>query len=233
MNKLWRTYAGRIDALSLRERAMVFIVAVAVPVFLLHLVYIEPAVTRKHALAVKMTQQQIELQALQIKLQTFEKLRADPDAPQKARRDDSNRRIAELDITLKTLQGGLVPAQRMNALLQDVLKRNPRLQLIALSTLPATPLLEKREPAEKNNAAAPAPKPPDRLAVPAGNVFKHGVQIKLQGSYADLHDYLAGLEKLPWRMFWSRASLSADDYPRLTLTVTIYTLSLDKAWLVV
>ena len=72
MNKLWRTYAGRIDALSLRERAMVFIAAVAVPVFLLHLVYIEPAVTRKHALAVKMTQQQIELQALQIKLQGAE-----------------------------------------------------------------------------------------------------------------------------------------------------------------
>jgi MSHA biogenesis protein MshJ len=32
-------------------------------------------------------------------------------------------------------------------------------------------------------------------------------------------------------MFWSRASLNAEDYPRLTLTVTIYTLSLDKAWL--
>ena len=64
-----------------------------------------------------------------------------------------------------------------------------------------------------------------------GNVFKHGVEVKLSGSYADLYDYLVRLEGLPSRMFWSRVSLNAEDYPRLTLTVTIYTLSLDKAWL--
>ena len=121
----------------------------------------------------------------------------------------------------------------MNALLQDMLARNPRLQLVGLSTLPATPLVEKRAPAEKINATASAPKSQDKLVAATSNVFKHGVQITLQGSYADLHDYLAALEKLPWRMLWSRASLSADDYPRLTLTVTIYTLSLDKAWLVI
>ena len=71
-----------------------------------------------------------------------------------ARRDESRRQIAEIDATLKNLQSGLVPAQRMNALLQDVLKRNPRLQLIALSTLPATPLVDKRAPAEKTGSAS-------------------------------------------------------------------------------
>lgn len=233
MKKLWHTYAGRFDALSPRERAMVFFAVLAVPVFLLYTVFIDPALTRKQALAAKMAQQQIEMQALQIKLQTIEKQRAEPDAAQIARRDDSKRQIAELDAALKTLQSGLVPAQRMNALLQDMLKRNPRLQLVALSTLPAAPLVEKRAPAEKNDAAAPAPNSPDKPVAQTSNVFRHGVRITLQGSYADLHDYLAGLEKLPWRMFWSRASLSAEDYPRLTLTVTIYTLSLDKAWLVV
>jgi len=53
----------------------------------------------------------------------------------------------------------------------------------------------------------------------------------LQGSYADLHDYLARLEQSQWRMFWWRARLSTEDSPRLTLTVTLYTLSLDKGWL--
>ena len=63
-------------------------------------------------------------------------------------------------------------------------------------------------------------------------MFKHGIQVTVQGSYADLHDYLSRLEKINWRMFWARASLNTDDYPRLALTVTVYTLSLDKAWLV-
>ena len=219
--------------MSPRERAMVFLAAVAVPVFLLYILLIDPALTRRQALTAKMTQQQVELQALQIRMQALEKQRAEPDAAQVARRDDSKRRIAEIDATLKNLQSGLVPAQRMNALLQDVLKRNSRLQLIALSTLPVAPLVEKRTSGEKPGAAAPAPRSTDKPAVQSSNVFKHGVQITLKGSYVDLHDYLAGLEKLQWRMFWSRASLNADDYPRLTLTVTIYTLSLEKAWLIV
>ena len=219
--------------MSTRERVMVLLAVVAVPIFLLYILFIDPALTRRQALTTRMTQQQIELQALQIRTQALEKRRNEPDAAQVARRDESRRQIAEIDATLKNLQSGLVPAQRMNALLQDVLKRNPRLQLIALSTLPATPLVDKRAPAEKTAAAAPTPKSTDKPAVEAGNVFKHGVQITLKGSYGDLHDYLAGLEKLPWRMFWSRASLNADDYPRLTLTVTIFTLSLEKAWLVV
>ena len=233
MNARWRTYADKFDALTTRERAMVYAAVVAVPVFLLYTLFIDPAVTRRQALSVKMAQQQLELQALQLKLQTLEKRRADPDAAQAARRDAGKREIAEIDTTLKTLQSGLVPAQRMNSLLQDILARNPRLQLVGLHTLPAAPLVEKRASAEKTAAAANTPKSPDKLVAATSNVFKHGVQITLQGSYADLHDYLAALEKLPWRMFWSRASLSADDYPRLTLTVTIYTLSLDKAWLVV
>ena len=91
MNKLWRTYAAKYDALSLRERAMVFIAVVAVPVFLLYILFIEPAVARRQALAVKMAQQQIALQALQLALQTLEKQRADPDAAQTARRDDTRR----------------------------------------------------------------------------------------------------------------------------------------------
>ena len=231
MIKLWRTYADNIDALSLRERAMVFFAALAVAVFVMNILFIDPVVTRKKALVARMAQQQTELRALQVKIQALEQQRAGPDAANLARRDGIRRQIAEVDVTLQDMQHSLVPAQNMKAVLQEVLARNPRLQLVAMRTLPATPLIEKRDKAEKTAAAAP--KSQDKLTASEGGVYKHGVRITLQGSYTDLHDYLARLEKLPWRMFWSRASLSADDYPRLTLTVTIYTLSLDKAWLVV
>jgi MSHA biogenesis protein MshJ len=196
--------------------------------------FIDPALTRSKALSASMGQQQIELQVLQVKIQELTKRQANPDAVQSARRDDLNRQIAEIDSSVKNLQSGLVPAQRMNALLQDMLTRSPRLQLVSLRTLPVTPLVEKRNATEKPDAGAQPSRTPDKpVAAEQRNVFKHGVQITVQGSYADLYDYLAGLEKLPWHMFWSRASLSGDDSPRLVLTVTIYTLSLDKAWLVV
>lgn len=229
MKQLWRKYADQLDALPQRERAMVFFAVVAVVAFMANALFIDPLVTRKKAIATRAAQQQSELQVLQGNIQALEKQLAAPDAAALARRDGIKRQIAEIDVTLKDMQHSLVPAQNMKAVLQDVLARNPRLQLIAAHTLPVMPLVEKRDKTEKSAAA----KPQDKLAAAERGVFKHGVQITLQGSYGDMYEYLARLEKLPWRMFWSRASLNAGDYPRLTLTVTIYTLSLDKAWLVV
>jgi MSHA biogenesis protein MshJ len=48
-----------------------------------------------------------------------------------------------------------------------------------------------------------------------------------------LHSYLARLEALPWQLFWGKVTLDAGEHPKLRLTLTLHTLSLNKAWLVV
>jgi len=48
-----------------------------------------------------------------------------------------------------------------------------------------------------------------------------------------LLEYQSRLEKLPWRMFFARASVNSVDYPKVLMTITLYTLSLEEAWLVV
>ncbi len=62
-------------------------------------------------------------------------------------------------------------------------------------------------------------------------MYKHGVQITVRGSYADLVQYLTALEKLPTRMFWGTAKMKVVQHPTVELTLTLYTLSLDKTWL--
>jgi MSHA biogenesis protein MshJ len=32
-------------------------------------------------------------------------------------------------------------------------------------------------------------------------------------------------------MFWGKAEMRIEAYPRITLTITLYTLSMDKTWL--
>ena len=85
-----------------------------------------------------------------------------------------------------------------------------------------TPELDKKEGAE-----APA------AAKPAAGLYKHGVEIRLEGAYAELADYLVRLEKTPQKLLWSNLVLSADKHPKLVLTLTVYTLSLDRTWLIV
>ncbi len=224
MKEQWKMYAARIDALSLRERLMVFGAAILVAVYLMFALFIEPAQKREKMLAAQALQQRNELQVLQQQVQVLGKRMADPDGASRTRREDLQVQITAIDDSLKSMQHSLVPAQRMNTLLQSMLARNPRLQLVSMRTLPLSTLVEKR-------AGTPEAAAADKQALSEGNVFKHGVELRVAGSYADLYDYLQRLEKLPARMFWSRATLSAGDYPKVTLTVTIYTLSLDKAWL--
>ena len=59
----------------------------------------------------------------------------DPDAANIGRRDNLRNEIATIDDSLKDMRSSLVPAQNMKALLQDVLARNPRLQLVAMRRL--------------------------------------------------------------------------------------------------
>lgn len=236
MKEQWKIYAARIDALSLRERVMVFVAAVFVVVYILFALMIEPAQKREKLFAAQALQQQTELQALQQQVQVMGQRLADPDGAARTRRDELQAQISGIDDSLRSMQQSLVPAQRMNTLLQSMLARNPRLQLVSMRTLPLSTLVEKRA---ATPASPDAPAPQSAQAAQAapdsasgeGNVFKHGVEVRIAGSYADLYDYLTRLEKLPAHMFWSRAKLEASNYPRVTLTVTIYTLSLDKAWL--
>ncbi len=224
MKELWKKYTTQLDAMSLRARLMVFGAILLGILYVLFTLYIEPAQKREKQLTLQMQQQSVELKTVQQQVQALQERVADPDRGARVRRDALQTQIAGIDENLKSMQKSLVPAQRMNALLQDMLSRNPRLGLVDMRTLPLATLVQKRADAS------------DKAGVGSqlsgeGSVYKHGVEITLAGSYADLHDYLARLEKLPWRMFWSRATLAAAEYPRVTLKVTIYTLSLDKAWL--
>ena len=58
-----------------------------------------------------------------------------------------------------------------------------------------------------------------------------GVEIVVQGNYLDMLKYLTDLESMPWQVFWGKASLAVNEYPTATLTLTIYTLSMDKRWM--
>lgn len=232
MRAVWLKYAAKIDAMSLRERVAVFVAIIAVILYVTKAFILDPVFLRKMALETGITQQRAEMQAIQTQIAALEALRGDPNAVNLARRNGVREQIAEIDLSLKDMRQNLVPAQNMRAMLQDMLTHQPRLQLLALRTLPVTPLVEKPpRPVETGAVAGAAVAPAVKPATSDANVFKHGVEITLQGSYADIYAYLTRLEKLRWRMFWSRASLNAEDHPRLKLTLTIYTLSLDRAWL--
>src|SRR5690606_35904892 len=130
------------------------------------------------------------------------------------------------DAELRDMQRGLVAPERMVRLLEGMLAGNSRVRLVSLKTLPVTSLVEPVKQVADDGSGS--------VAVEQRQlVYKAGLELTVEGSYPDLVEYQARLEKLPWQMFWARSQLDASRYPEVRLTLTLYTLSLDKAWLIV
>jgi MSHA biogenesis protein MshJ len=211
VKQLWTAFASKIDALSKRERISVFVALVALAVYCVFAVAIEPTQRRATLLRTQIAQQQAEISAARSRAP--KPAPADPDAPNRARTEELQRRIGALDSSLNALQRELVPAERMNGLLQEVLGRDAGLQLIALRTLPAAPLIAKKQGTNRDSDQKAG------TSEAEADVYKHGVEITVRGEYANLHAYLARLERSPWRMFWWRARMTADDDSNLTLII--------------
>jgi MSHA biogenesis protein MshJ len=222
MKALWAKYVARIERFSTRERLLVMAAAVLAAIAIVYVAAVDPAQRRQRALIAQITSQKEEIAALD---KGAPAPTVDPDAANRARMDALKQQLRTADEALATMQRELVPADRMNAVLQEMLARDSQLTLVSLRTLPAEPLVPTPPDAAKGGD------PPKAAAQEKAHVYKHGVEITIQGNYTSLHDYLARLERAPWRMYWWRARLNADDDARLTLGVTVYTLSLDRAWL--
>ena len=237
MNKLrqqWQNLADRVDAMSLRERALIFLAAVLVLVTLVNMLLIDPLLSRQSTLSRQVVQTQAQNKALQAQIQVMASAEnADPDEALRTRLQQMQQDMASADTALLDFQSGLVSPQQMPSMLEDILLRNRALRLVSLKTLPtqnlAAAVAEVAVQAVEGQAAPGAASAP----APQAGVFRHGVEITVQGSYADLLHYLTAMESSPYRMFWGKADLKTDSYPKATLTLTLYTLSLDKAWLTI
>lgn len=223
MKKQWLALLARFDALALRERRLIAVAVLGGVSLLGWSLFIDPAFSRLRVAERGIVEQRAQLSALQAQTAILQSPAQDPEARARAELAALKQQLSRLSERLSAMDGSLVSPQRMTGLLEELIGRRSGLHLLSLQTLPVKPLLERSEGAAPGAAIPPV----------SGGLYKHGVEIRLEGSYSDLADYLTRLEKSPQKLLWSAATLSAEKHPRLVLTLTVYTLSLDKTWLIV
>jgi MSHA biogenesis protein MshJ len=241
MNAYWQKFVLRIDALSLRERLIIFVMAALVVITLVNSLLLESQFTKQKQISQRIRQEQSQIAGLQAEIQQILKSHdADPDRDNRERLVQLTQQSRQIQGSLRDMQKGLIAPDKIPVVLEDILRRNGRLRLVSLKTLPVADLTEHA--GEENKSAE---KLADAGAVNAGPstngqiqkkpaaeaIYKHGVEITVQGGYPDIVNYLAALESMPWQLFWGGANLTVEEYPRTTLTLTLYTLSLDRKWL--
>ncbi len=229
MRRYWELARGKIDEMSLRERALVFAAVAFVLISLMNTLLLEPLLSRQKGLSAELVQQQEKMKEMQAQIQALLQAKSDDEhSPLRNRLGQLRQQLGEQDGFLQGRRDRMVEPAKMANMLEQVLNRNGKLELVALNTLPVGLLIEKPLQAGATAQSAVADQQAEQK-----QIFKHGVKISVRGSYLDLLQYLTALEKMPVQMFWGEASLSVDQYPVATLTLTLYTLSLDKTWLAV
>jgi MSHA biogenesis protein MshJ len=229
MNALWQKLAGRFAALSKRENGLVAAEVLAVVVFGGYAVWVDPARTALAALRTQATQHQTEIAVLEGQVATLQGQMKDPDAANKIVLAEVQAQKAEVDRSLQQFDRILIPPERVPQLLRSLLARHRGLELVALKTLSPVVVSERRLVVD----ASGKPVASSANILRQGNVFQHGIEIKVAGSYADLLAYVSELEGASQKLMFGKMSLSVTAYPRSELTLTVYTFSLDPIWLVV
>lgn len=239
MKQQWTKLATRIDALSLRERIMVFAALAAAIVFLMHFFALGPQLRKQDALNAQISQQNNNIEGIDNEIRArVEAAQTDPDAAVRTRLASVRAETEELSGQLRAMQNGLVAPERMAPLLDSILRANGRLTLVSVRTLPVESVLEAGRRAAGTAPEAVQTTAPATPATPAGAtpgtaelLYRHGVEITVRGNYLDMIAYMNALEGLPTQLFWGRAQLEAETWPASRLTLTLYTLSLDRKWM--
>ncbi|MDI1299662.1 MSHA biogenesis protein MshJ [Methylotenera sp.] len=244
MKKSWLSLSTKFDALKRRERWMVACALFAVVFAAMNSLFINPVLARQKIISSELATDQAQIQNITQQISAYSNQAIiDPDASNNQRITELNSHLKTLETQLSGLQNTLISPDKIPELLRSLLKKNGKLQLIELKTLPTKGLLEA-EAADKNTAVSTTENSSlnklDTGKLDAGNqdssVYKHGVEITVEGHYLDLLEYVSDLEKMPWHVLWSKAALNEEQlsgsvWPTNRLKLTVYTLSLDKTWL--
>jgi MSHA biogenesis protein MshJ len=210
------------DALSTRERSLVLITAVVVPIVLIYIVLIEPRI-------MSFKQQQAKLAGLEASIasqnQVLTLLKAkEPVDPNIAAREGLKRLRLELtqaNDEIRRAATNLVSPDQMLAMLRDVLKGEQGVALVSARSL-AIETLQLGAETQNDGSASPAPR---------ALIYAHPFEIELEGSYQGVYDYLQKIEQLEGVFFWDTLTYKVDQYPTAKVKIRVHTLSSEARWL--
>lgn len=225
MKAQWEQLAKRFATVSPRERWMLAGATLVALAFVLNLLWLSPAVEQRATARKALVQKRAEVQTLRAQIaqlkQQAELERVQGEATLKSLQQEY-RLVSD---ALGELGRNLIAAREMPDFLRKVMPRTGGVEVVAVRTLSVAPLLPVPEGADATTAQ------PAAGAVDPGNLYRHSVEIKLAGRYSDLYDWLRALERAPKKVLWGDLSLEVQKYPVSVLTLTVHTLSLDRAWL--
>ena len=214
----------KIDSRVLRERVILFVTALAIVFMLWNLVVQSRFDLKTTALRADLDKIAAERKQTETQITAFVMAAAsDPAILKKNEITALKQQIAEVENKLSGLSQGLISAEELPKILEEVLLRTASVNLLAVKTLPASELML---------TTVDTTAPDDAKEIQQGTgVYKHAVVIKVSGSYPQLVQLLTAIEALEWKFYWEGLDYKVTQYPEAEILIRVFTLSSDEGLL--
>ncbi|MCP5091674.1 MAG: type II secretion system protein M [Gammaproteobacteria bacterium] len=211
-NARLKPLVAKVDALSFRERLLILVTALALIAALWHMLLMQPLQQRATETRAELTALEDRISAANRNLEDQILQLAGGDSQKRTRIASLRKRIDEINATLGNHAAELIDPSEMAQVLEGVLKEQSKLTLVRIRNTTPDSLVTNEDP-------------------DAVTFYRHGLEIEVEGSYADCLEYLAAIESLPWRLYWQVLELDVIQYPRNRIRIEVGTLSLDEEWI--
>jgi MSHA biogenesis protein MshJ len=221
----WLVYSEKFSNSTSREQYLIVASGLVAIIFILYSLFLEMPIQRIEQLNKQVVQTQQSNKNTQNSIQVLEQaLSEDPNIALRKQLLQYQAKLGGIDQRLLTLTSDLIDPIQMRYALMKLLKLQKGVKLLSFKVLPASAVTQSKVNNVANN------KNTERNgSIKAKNqqlqLYRHGINIKLEGQYFQLKDYLTQLEGLSWTFFWQEFDYQLKAYPVSELEIKIYSLS--------
>jgi len=203
----------RINALSLRERALLVLALFATIFLIWDFSTMQELSQRQKTAHTELQNTQQRVDQLTASMQQLASERGlDPNRSLLEQRDKLAAEIARLEALLAERHGGIATPRESVAVLAGLLARQSGVDIIELENLPA-----------------------GRLTTPSGTevpgLYVHRVRVVIESDFNGVRQYLDRTAALPRGVFWESLDLTVPEWPTNRIELILYSITLDDGWL--
>lgn len=215
----------KFNALLVRERLLIVFSTFAAIYMIFELAILGPSQRKYVQLQVDVETQKKQYETLKAEEVILTKvLTTDPSLLLKKELDSLSVQLSALDGEVIDLSAGLVSANQLAAMLQEILLLSVGLQLEGLSTdIPQLLPLPGDELTAASKTNMKDTKPAAQM-----HIYKQYVSLKLKGEYFAILNYLKRLEATHWRFYWEALHYQVNQYPDAEVEIRVYSLSIER-----
>lgn len=204
----------KFATLSRREKMLVFASGLIATFSIVFFLLIEPAFISANKANRAGAALSLEMNSLtQQELLYKEALAEDPNAELKKQIAHVDKRMARLQADFSAQLADLILPRQMPVLIEQVFSQAEGLALTEMASV--TP----------ENIFA------DNLNMQEVPLYQHGVRLTFEGRYFAVRNFLVRLEQLTNRVYWRSMAYKVKEYPTAEVTLEVYTLSTEKAFI--